>query len=103
MERNRATELMLDPALFTGWRDAYVGAGDPSDPGISPLFADLSGLPPLPVQATSAEVLADDARPLVERATPAGVEAELLVHDEPWHTFKTPVPWGPARRQRRGE
>ncbi|HEY1116590.1 MAG TPA: alpha/beta hydrolase [Acidimicrobiales bacterium] len=99
MERNRATELMLDPALFTGWRDAYVGAGDPSDPGISPLFADLSGLPPLHVQATSAEVLEDDARRLVERATEAGVEAELIVHDELWHIFQTQVPLVPEARR----
>ena len=97
--RNQGTELMLEPALFTGWRDAYVGDQDPADPGISPLFADLSGLPPLHVQATSAEVLEDDARRLVDRARAAGVDAELVVHDELWHIFQTQVPLVPEARQ----
>lgn len=90
--RNQAREVMLEPPLFHGWRDAYVGDRDPSDPGISPLFADLSGLPPLHVQATSAEVLEDDARRLVDRARDAGVDAELVVHDDLWHVFQTQVP-----------
>ncbi len=90
--RNAGTELMLGADLFTSWRDAYVGDVDPSDPGVSPLFADLSGLPPLHVQATTAEVLEDDARRLVERAHGAGVEAELVLFDELWHVFPTLVP-----------
>lgn len=97
--RNQGSEIMLDPALFTSWRDAYVGDRDPSEPGISPLFADLSGLPPLHVQATSAEVLEDDARRLVDRARQAGVDAELVVHDELWHIFQTQVPFVPEARQ----
>jgi epsilon-lactone hydrolase len=97
--RNQGTEIMLEPVLFTGWRDDYVGDSDPSEPGISPLFADLSGLPPLHVQATSAEVLEDDARRLVDRARDAGVDAELVVHDELWHIFQTQVPLVPEARQ----
>ena len=98
MSRNRDAELMLEPALFTGWRDAYVGGKDPADPGISPLFADLSGLPPMHVQATTAEVLEDDARRLVDRAREAGVDAELVVFDELWHIFQTQVPFVPEAR-----
>jgi epsilon-lactone hydrolase len=96
---NQASEIMLDPALLTGWRDDYVGDRDPSDPGISPLFADLAGLPPLHVQATAAEVLEDDARRLVDRAREAGVDAELVVHDELWHVFQTQAPLVPEARQ----
>lgn len=99
ISRNQATELMLDPALFTGWRDHYVGGQDPGDPAISPLFADLSGLPPLHVQATTAEVLEDDARRLVDKAAAAGVEAELVVFDELWHIFQTQAPLVPEARE----
>jgi len=95
IERNRTREVMLEPVLFRSWRDAYVGDGDPADPGISPLFADLSDLPPLHIQATSAEVLEDDARRLADRARQAGVEVELVVHDELWHIFQTQVPLVP--------
>lgn len=97
--RNASTELMLEPELFTSWRDAYVGQGDAADPGISPLFADLHGLPPMHVQATTAEVLEDDARRLVERATEAGVEAELEVFDELWHVFQTQSALVPEGRE----
>lgn len=97
--RNRETEIMLDPALFTSWRDHYVAGEDPSDPRISPLFADLAGLPPMHVQATSSEVLEDDARRLVENARAAGVDAELVVHDELWHIFQTQAPLVPEARQ----
>ena len=95
MERNRSTELMLEPSLFESWRDHYVGDRDPSDPGISPLFAELWGLPPLHVQATAAEVLEDDARRLVERVRDVGGDAELVVHDDLWHIFQTQVPLVP--------
>lgn len=99
MSRNQHTELMLDPVLFTSWRDHYVAGQDPADPRISPLFADLSGLPPLHVQATTAEVLEDDARRLVEKAQAVGVDAELIVHDELWHIFQTQVPFVPEARR----
>jgi epsilon-lactone hydrolase len=95
MQRNQSRDVMLERRLFEGWRDAYVGDADASDPAVSPLFADLSGMPPLHVQATDAEVLEDDARRLVERAQQAGVHAELVVHDDLWHIFQTMVPLVP--------
>lgn len=94
-ERNRASDVMLDRPIIESWRDAYVGAADPADPGISPLFAELSGLPPLRVEATAAEILEDDARRLVDRARAAGVEVELVVHPDLWHIFQTMVPLVP--------
>lgn len=99
ISRNQASEVMLDPALFHSWRDAYVGDADPADPGVSPLFADLAGLPPLHVQASTAEVLEDDARRLVERAREAGVDAELEVFDELWHIFQTQAALVPEGRE----
>ena len=95
VEGNRGSEIMLEPALFRSWRDHYVGDHDPAGPGISPLFADLAGLPPLHVQATSAEVLEDDARRLADKAREAGVDVELVVHDDLWHIFQTQAPLVP--------
>ena len=70
---------------------AYVGAGDPKAPLVSPLFADLRGLPPLLVHVGSDEVLLDDALGLAERARRAGVEVGLeewpaMIHV--WHWFQ---------------
>ena len=64
-----------------------VGAQDPRDPRISPLYADLTGLPPLLVIAGGAEAIVDDARELAARARTAGVEVELREHDDQIHAF----------------
>jgi monoterpene epsilon-lactone hydrolase len=69
---------------------AYVGGGDPRAPLVSPLLADLSGLPPLLIQVGSEEVLLDDAVVLAERAKAAGVETSLEVWPDMihvWHWF----------------
>ena len=69
---------------------AYIGTGDPKQPLVSPLYADLRGLPPLLVQVGSDEVLVDDAVGLGARARAAGVD--VTVHEWPamihvWHWF----------------
>ncbi|HVV51296.1 MAG TPA: alpha/beta hydrolase fold domain-containing protein, partial [Polyangia bacterium] len=55
----------------------YLGDHDPADPLASPVFADLTGLPPLHVEVGGAERLVDDATLLVERARSCGVTATL--------------------------
>jgi acetyl esterase/lipase len=73
----------LDPALTPdGLRrraSDYVAAGDPADGLLSPIFADLTGLPPLLVQAGSHEILLDDATRLAARAAAADVAVTLQV------------------------
>ena len=53
-----------------------------------PLFASLSGLSPLFVQAGSEECLLDDARRLAERARAAGVEVVLDEHEDMIHGWQ---------------
>jgi epsilon-lactone hydrolase len=70
--------------------EAYTGRGDPKAPLVSPLYADLRGLPPLLVHVGSDEVLLDDALGLAERARTAGVDVTLeewpaMIHV--WHWF----------------
>ena len=70
--------------------DCYLGGADPNDPDVSPVFADLSGLPPLLIQIGSDEVLLGDARGLMTAAEAAGVKARLdvwagMIHV--WHLF----------------
>jgi acetyl esterase/lipase len=58
---------------------SYLGETDPKDPLASPLYADLSGLPPIHLHVGDDEVLLDDSRRYVERAVAAGVDAKLDV------------------------
>ena len=67
-----ATKDAVDPLIHKGYleelADAYVPAGMArTDPRISPLFADLHGLPPMLIQVGSAETLLDDFGALCRR------------------------------------
>src|ERR1700722_5162180 len=57
----------------------YLGKTDPRNPLASPLYADLTGLPPLLIHVGADEVLRDDSTRLAERARAAGVRVELKV------------------------
>ncbi|CAN5129703.1 alpha/beta hydrolase [soil metagenome] len=82
-----------DPVLDHSLRDAarrYLGDHDPRDPFASPLFADLSRLPPMLIQVGTHEILFDDAVSLADAAERAGSEVMLeigggLVHV--WQIF----------------
>jgi acetyl esterase/lipase len=59
------------------WAHAYAGDYPVGHPMISPLFADLGGLPPVLIQASENEVLSDDALRLAQRLQAAGNPVEL--------------------------
>jgi monoterpene epsilon-lactone hydrolase len=89
-----ATKAAVDPIVTrqstTAMAQAYAGAHDPKAPLLSPLYADLRGLPPLLVQVGSDEVLLDDALGLGERARAAGMDVTVqewpaMIHV--WHWF----------------
>jgi acetyl esterase/lipase len=66
----------------------YVAGADASDPLISPVFADLTGLPPLLIQVGSNEILLSDALRLAERAATDDVTVTLDVTDGVPHVFQ---------------
>jgi acetyl esterase/lipase len=66
----------------------YVAGADASDPLISPVFADLTGLPPLLIQVVSNEILLSDALRLAQRAAMADVTVTLDVTDGVPHVFQ---------------
>ena len=82
----------VDPALTPeGLRRRaadYVPAGDRRAELVSPIFADLTGLPPLLIQAGSHEILLDDATRLAVRAAAADVAVTLEVTPGVPHVFQ---------------
>ncbi len=66
----------------------YVGGESLKNPLISPVFADLGGLPPLLIQAGGIEVLLDDSSLLAERAKSAGVQVTLEIYENMTHVFQ---------------
>ncbi|WP_042433360.1 alpha/beta hydrolase [Streptacidiphilus anmyonensis] len=86
------TKAAVDPsfapeAIAVRAKD-YVGAADASDPLVSPVFADLRGLPPLLIQAGSHELLLDDAVRLAARAAADDVPVTLEVTPGVPHLFQ---------------
>ena len=67
----------------------YAGRRDPADPLLSPLFADLAGLPPMLIHAGGDEAMLDDSRKLAERAKQAGAPATFTMFEGMWHVFHT--------------
>jgi epsilon-lactone hydrolase len=66
---------------------SYLNGADPNDPAVSPLRAELAGLPPIRVDVGDDEVLLDDSLRFVDRALDAGVDAQLDVWEGMVHGF----------------
>lgn len=100
----------IDPSLSTRlldfYADCYIGAVPSSapalkkdfkknpkyfelrkNPQISPVFADLSSLPPTLIFAGGDEILLSDAENINARLIEAGVESRLIVRPEMWHAY----------------
>ena len=87
-----SAKAAVDPALTPeGLRRRavdYVADGDRTADLVSPIFADLTGLPPLLIQAGSHEILLDDATRLASRAAAADVAVRLEVTPGVPHVFQ---------------
>ena len=66
----------------------FIGDRDRLDPEVSALYADLSGFPPVFLQAGADETLVDESRMFAERAKQAGVETRLEIFDGMLHSFQ---------------
>lgn len=80
-----------DPVLDHSLREAagrYLDGADARDPLASPLFADLTGMPPGLVQVGTHEILYDDAVSLADAATRAGWELELEIGHDLIHVWQ---------------
>ena len=90
MDTKALEDPMVNRAALEFFSDFYADKEDKTHPLISPLFADLAGLPPLLIQVGTAETLLDDSRRLATRARYAGVDvsyAEWEGMPHIWHIF----------------
>ncbi|MEK1893053.1 MAG: alpha/beta hydrolase [Rhizobium sp.] len=87
---NANTDPLIDSAELDVMRKAYLGTRSPTDPMMSPLYADLTGFPPLLMQVGAGEALLDDTLRLADKARRAGVDVQTeiwagMVHQ--WQLF----------------
>ncbi|NPE51979.1 alpha/beta hydrolase [Dickeya dadantii] len=89
---SHVTKIGEDPILTRLFleksREHYLGEHDnASNPLVSPLYANLVGLPPLLVLVGTAEILLDDSVLLAQKAREAKVEVDLIRGEDMIHTW----------------
>jgi epsilon-lactone hydrolase len=87
MRANVKRDPMLPAHRIDEAARLYARHADLAHPDISPLFADLTGLPPLAIHVGTTEVLLDDSQRLAERARQHGVDVELSIWHRMPHVF----------------
>jgi epsilon-lactone hydrolase len=88
-ESNREKDAFFYKEVVQGLVEMLLGEdGDRKDPLANPLYADLTGLPPIYIQVGGDETLLDDGRSLAEHARKAGVEVSIDIFPDQQHTFQ---------------
>lgn len=87
MAKNAKEDCMLSPVSLNAMADLYLGEHDHRAPLASPLFADLSGLPPSVIHVGSTEVLLSDSERLADKFKAAGGESVLEIWPKMPHVF----------------
>lgn len=96
---NDGADPMFCGASIACVAQLYLGGTNPTNPYVSPLYAEFAGLPPLLIQASSTEVLLDDARRVAHRASVAGVKVQLEVWPKVPHAWQIFWPFLPEARR----
>jgi acetyl esterase/lipase len=88
MRANRRRDHGLSRRWTVNAGDLYRGDTDATDPELSSIHADLTGLPSMYVQIGTHDILLSDSDLIVERARAAGVDVTYSRFDGMWHDFQ---------------
>jgi monoterpene epsilon-lactone hydrolase len=90
---------LILPSMCAEWAPRYAGSSDPRLPGISPVYGDMTGLPPIVMQTAGDDPISADADKI--ETTCAASKTALLHHrrfDNMWHDFHLQVSLLPEAR-----
>lgn len=79
--------------------DLYCEPHQRRFPLVSPVFADIEGLPPMLIQVGDDEILLSDSERITDSCIAAGIEVELEIWPEMWHVFQMFVGEMPEARR----
>ncbi|PPC06738.1 alpha/beta hydrolase [Acinetobacter pittii] len=88
IKTHAAQDAMLSEDWLAWCAKNYCGQKSATDPTCSPLYADLTGLPPILIHVGTEEVLLDDAKRLAEQAKKYDISTNLRVYDKVGHVFQ---------------
>ena len=81
------------------WAAVYAGDADRTDPLLSPLYADYTGIPPLLLQVGAVEMICRDTTRVTEKARAAGVDVTEEIWDDMFHVWQAFAPMLPEGQQ----
>ncbi len=96
-QRNARKDISL-LGSWQVWNRYYYADADPRHPWVSPLYADLAGLPPLFIQVGTHEIMLDDSVSFIRKAKTAGVDASISIWEEMVHCFAFFSPYFPEAK-----
>lgn len=98
IKRNKKTCVMMTEAVMETCSEAYLNGVEARDPLASPLYGELSGLPPMLIYVSTTESLHDDATRLAENAEAAGVNVSLRIWARQPHAWPIFYPFIPEAK-----
>jgi monoterpene epsilon-lactone hydrolase len=98
--RPKLRDPLILPSMTAEWAPQYAGAVDPMSPGISPVYGDMTGLPPIVIQTAGDDPIRCDALDIARAiaATGTGI-VDHRVFDSLWHVFHLQVSVLPEARE----
>ena len=93
VDGNRGKDLWFTRRHLEIWASYYVGHADGRSPYASPVFADLSGLPPLLLLVGEDELLLDDTLRVRDAAASVGTDVRVLIGKGMQHDWPLTLPW----------
>lgn len=90
---------MVHPALAMRQISAYRGGTDPHNPLLSPIYANLSDLPPILLQVGEDELFRSGTETFTETAKRSGVKTTLHIYQGMWHFWHMYIPILPEAKE----
>ena len=84
-ETNQERDFSLSRELLDAFASRYTE--DRTDPLASPIFGDLTGMPPVLIFAGADEILRSDGESLHEKLLAAGAKSRLIIRPDRWHAY----------------
>jgi acetyl esterase/lipase len=98
IKSNLKRDAMLPGGTMTDGAAFYLNGADARNPLASPLYGELSGLPPLFIMVGESEILRDDSSRFAARATASGVAVDLKIWEGLPHVWPLFQLWLPEAR-----
>jgi acetyl esterase/lipase len=98
--RPKLRDPLILPSMTAEWAPQYAGTVDPMSPGISPVYGDMTGLPPIVIQTAGDDPIRCDALDIARAVAATGTGAvDHRVFDGMWHVFHLQVSVLPEARE----